>query len=115
MVCENDQSLSDPSAGLESSIVEDNEDRQHPIGTGVGYVVPTTVSPEIPDPKNKFKKNPSEVEVVQNTNSSEYTANLDSNKAISSTTEGATTVAVDTTTKYPTKMSTNVSNFISLI
>jgi len=112
MVCDNDQSSSDPSAVLESSLDEDNEEPQHPIGTGVGYVSPTAVSPEIPNSKNKYKNNPpvSEVEIVQNTNSSEYMGTLDSNKAISSTTE-STTVSVDTTTKHTTKNSINVSKY----
>lgn len=109
MICDNDQSPSDASTVLETSIDEDNVDSQRPLGTGVGYVSPTIISPEIPTFKNKFTKSPpiSEVEVVKTTNTSELIASMDTTRTISSTTE-STTVAVDTTTKYSVQNFTNV-------
>lgn len=110
MVCNNDPVSSVASTALETTIEEDNIDSRHPLGTGVGYVSPTNVSPEIPILKNKFKKNPpiSEVEVVKTTNSSELFGNMDTTRTIPSTTE-STTVAIDTTTKYYIPTTTNVS------
>lgn len=115
MVCDNDQSPSDASAALETSLDEDNVDSQRPLGTGVAYVSPTIISPEIPTAKNKYKKNPpiSEVEVVKN--SSEFMANADATRTVSSTTDSTTTVAIDSTTKYSIQNSTNVSNIIYTI
>lgn len=112
MVCDNEQSPSDASTILETSLDEDNVESQRPLGTGVGYVSPTVISPEIPVSKNKFKKNPPipEVEVVKSTNPSELLASMESTRTISSTTE-STTVAIDTTTKYSIQNSTNVSRF----
>lgn len=113
MVCDNDQSSSDASVVLETSIDEDDVDSPHPIGTGVGYASPTVVSPEIfSTSKTKFKKNPpiAEVEVVKNTNSSELLGIMETTRTIPSTTE-STTVAIDTTTKYYVQTSTNVSKF----
>lgn len=113
MVCDNDQSPSDASAVLDTIIEEDEEDSQHPIGTGVGYASPTIVSPDVfPTSKNKFKKNPpiAEVEVVKNTNTSELLGIMETTRSIPSTTE-STTVAVETTTKYFAQNSTNVSKF----
>lgn len=115
MVCDNDQSSSGVSSVLETSVDEDNVDSQHPIGTGVGYVSPTNVSPEIPVPKNKLKKNPPipEVEVVKNTNSSEFLGSVDTTRVISSTTESTTTVAGDSTTKSSfVQNPTSVSSFL---
>lgn len=119
MVCDNDQSSSDASSVLEAGLEEEHDDSQPSIGTGVSYVNPTIVSPEIPTSKNKFKKNPSvsEVEPIHNLNSSEFigNANMDSTKTISSsTTESTTTVSVDTTTKFFMKNSTSVSNITCL-
>lgn len=113
MVCDNEQSSSDSSSVVETSLDEDNQDAQRPIGTGVGYASPTNVSPEISTLKNKLKKNPpiSEVEVVQNINSSEYSGSMDSTKSGFSTTESTTTVVIDTTTKNSMKNSVNVSYF----
>lgn len=117
MVCDNEQSPSDSSAVVETSLDEDNQDSQRPIGTGVGYASPTIVSPEISTSQNKHKKNPpiSEVEVVQNINSSEYSGNMDSTKTGFSTTESTTTVVIDTTTKNSMKNSANVSYFTNPI
>lgn len=112
MVCDNDQSPSDASTILESTLDEDNVEPQRPLGTGVGYVSPTVILPEIPVSKNKFKKNPpiSEVEVVKSTNPSELLASMETTRAIPSTTE-STTAAIDTTTKFSVQNSTNVSIF----
>lgn len=110
MICDNDQSPSDASTVLETSLDEDNVDSQRPIGTGVGYVSPTIISPEIPTFKNKYTKNPPipEVEVVKTTNTSELIGNMqDTTRAIPSTTE-STTVAIDTTTKFYVQNTTNV-------
>lgn len=113
MICDNDQSSSDASAMLETIIEEDDEDPQHPIGTGVGYASPTIVSPEIfPTSKNKFKKNPpiAEVEVVKNTNSSELLEIMETTRTIPSTTE-STTISIETSTKSFVQNTTNVSKF----
>jgi hypothetical protein len=109
MVCDNDQSPSDASTILETNPDEENVESQRPLGTGVGYVSPTNISPEIPVSKNKLKKNPpiSEVEVVKSTNPSELLASMDTTRTISSTTE-STTIAIDMTTKYSIQNSTNV-------
>lgn len=110
MICDNDQSPSDASTVLETSLDEDNVESQRPIGTGVGYVSPTIISPEIPTFKNKYTKNPPipEVEVLKTTNTSELIGSMqDTTRTIPSTTE-STTVAIDTTTKYPVQNSTNV-------
>jgi len=111
MVCDNDQSSSDTSAVLETSVEHDNANSQHPLGTGVGYASPANISPEIPVSKNKFKKNPpvSEAEVTKTTNSSEPNGNVDSTRTVSSTTDGTTTVAVDTTAKSIVPTTPNVS------
>ncbi|XP_025405534.1 uncharacterized protein LOC112679828 [Sipha flava] len=108
MVCDNDQSPSDASTILETNPDEENVESQRPLGTGVGYVSPTNISPEIPVSKNKLKKNPpiSEVEVVKSTNPSELLASMDTTRTISSTTE-STTIAIDMTTKYSIQNSTN--------
>lgn len=115
MSCDNEQSPSDASAVLETSVEEDNVDLPRPIGTGVGYVSPTIVSPDISAPatKNKFKKNPpvSEVEVVNITNTSELMGNIDIPKTIFSTTESTTMATVDSTPKYSIQNNTSVSNF----
>lgn len=115
MVCDNEQGLSIASTAQETTIDEDNVESRHQLGTGVGYVSPTNVSPEIPVSKNKFKKNPpiSEVEVVKTTNSSELFGNIDSTRTIPLTTE-STTVAIETTTKYSIPTSTNVSTQLKL-
>lgn len=116
MICDNEQSPSDASTILETSIDEDGTNSRHPIGTGVGYVNPTIVSAEIPTSNNNYKKKPpiSEVEVVDPSNSSELIGHLmDTAKSVSSTTEGTiTTIAIDTTTKYYVQNSTNVSNSV---
>lgn len=113
MVCDNDQSSSDTSAVLETSVEHDNANSQRPLGTGVGYASPTNISPEIiPVSKNKFKKIPpvSETEVTKTANSSEPIGNVDSTRAVSSTTDGTTTVAaVDTTAKSVVSTTPNVS------
>lgn len=111
MVCDNDQSPSDASAILETSLDEENVESQRPLGTGVGYVSPTNISPEIPVSKNKLKKNPpiSEVEVVKSTNPSELLSSMDTTRTIFTNTE-STTAAIDITTKYSLQNSTNVRN-----
>lgn len=113
MLCDNDQSPSDASTVLETSLDEDNADSQRPLGTGVGYVSPTIIAPEIPTFKNKYVKNPPipEVEVLKTTNTSELIGTMDTTRTISSTAE-STTATIDTTTKYSVQNSTNV-NYIT--
>jgi len=115
MVCDdNDQSSSDASAVLETSAVDqENANVPRPLGTGVGYASPTNIAPEIPAPKNKFKKNPpvSDAEVAKTANgSSESIGNADAaGAAASSTTDSPTTVAVDTTARNTVSTTPNVS------
>ncbi|XP_050529564.1 uncharacterized protein LOC126899071 [Daktulosphaira vitifoliae] len=115
MVCEdNEKGSSGIPSVVEASLEDENSDSKSSLGVGIGYVVPTSVSTEVPLSRNKPKKDNPNQDLTKTFNSTDFSSSHvdDSSKIVSSMiTESSSTVVpgiAETVTKYSGQNPANV-------